>query len=287
MVAIMEDSSTVNLWKTRLHYEDDLLKYAVRKIWRQEWQPYDSLVYSYYPDGQLYKRDHYTMYHWNDGITEYSESYEFDYTEKGSIDKIYHRRSYDSLTQSFKGNNISGYSYHPDGSTSETLYFNAKDGEITNDPPFVQEVNDYDFDIPATEVRYPRYNYNGRFEHTVNSQLISTKIYDDIDDWKPVTLRYHYSSIDDTSSEELVPDNPHIIFPNPASDYFTLSGTSDSVGNGYGTLDLYDTGGQRVLRVLDVPMGTRIDISGLDAGLYYYKISMGEKIQSGALVKVE
>ena len=105
-------------------------------------------------------------------------------------------------------------------------------------------------------------------------------------------LFYHYSPVVPTSTEESVTDRPISarISPNPVRDQLFFSGIATVGGSASGvstTLDLYDLNGRLVRHEDAVYDGTPVEVGDLVSGLYLYKLTVGDKIKTGSVVKVD
>jgi hypothetical protein len=71
------------------------------------------------------------------------------------------------------------------------------------------------------------------------------------------------------------------IYPNPVRDFLSLnfSGASRSV-----LFELYDASGRRIL-IKEVQRGERLNLEEVQNGLYLYRITSGEQVQTGKLLK--
>jgi len=70
-----------------------------------------------------------------------------------------------------------------------------------------------------------------------------------------------------------------IIYPNPASDYFRVSGIRNS------SMVLFDASGKALMRVDNYQEGMPLDISGYPGGVYLVRMGMGDSIQWFKLIK--
>jgi serine protease AprX len=72
------------------------------------------------------------------------------------------------------------------------------------------------------------------------------------------------------------------IFPNPSSDYITISSPDNLFGN---TLKLYNNLGQLVLEERINNKSQKVSLQYLSNGIYYYNISSKEKVIQGKIIK--
>ena len=74
----------------------------------------------------------------------------------------------------------------------------------------------------------------------------------------------------------IVSEKPFTLFPNPAKDWFSVSGE--------GVITLYTASGQEVLRQA-VKEEDKVSLAGLPQGLYMYRFVSGHKVLSGKVVR--
>jgi hypothetical protein len=71
------------------------------------------------------------------------------------------------------------------------------------------------------------------------------------------------------------------IYPNPANDYFMVDRTSAN-----SEIELYDVLGNKIWTQLLQTGNTKIDLSGFNRGMYFFKIISGDRaFQTGKLIK--
>ena len=71
------------------------------------------------------------------------------------------------------------------------------------------------------------------------------------------------------------------VYPNPATDYFSIGGTGTAVG-----LEVYNAMGQRVISIARPEQRRAISIAQLSPGVYSVRIITGEKVVSRSLLKM-
>ena len=71
------------------------------------------------------------------------------------------------------------------------------------------------------------------------------------------------------------------VFPNPASDYITIIFAGEYP---QATFELFDATGRRVI-LRQLENGERLNLEGIQKGIYFYRISAKEQMQSGELIK--
>lgn len=91
---------------------------------------------------------------------------------------------------------------------------------------------------------------------------------------------FFYSSQDITSTNEPMPLQG-LVNPNPASDYFTVTlpnGCTEAI------IQLYDIQGQKILES-KITENYKIDVRSCKPGIYFYKLRVNGKAETGKLVK--
>ena len=84
-----------------------------------------------------------------------------------------------------------------------------------------------------------------------------------------------------TSVDNLENKNTLAIYPNPTNDYFIVEGINSNC-----QIELYDILGKKVLNQIANSSDTKIDLSGFNNGIYFYKIINQDNIlQTGKLIK--
>jgi len=292
--SFLDNDTLVNTRRTVLNYDDEKLNYASKFLNHQgDWIPHDSIAYTYNQDGDISKRDFFAFYFWVDDLDFFRQSYEYHYHTSGVLDKIYHYEKFDSITNAFVNVRITEYDHLVEDEV-ETFqnWFIFDDGE-KDEFPFKEDSYTFDRNLPYTEMRYPR---NLLFEEMVrshNHKILLARGYDGLDgaEWPPIELgkyfsTYYYSDIISTTTQSVVEEIGFDIFPNPAKDYVNITSSKALIPDCF-TLELYDVGARNVKQIEINHSVNLIDISNLDEGLYYYKISCGDSVFTGSLVKVK
>ena len=140
---------------------------------------------------------------------------------------------------------------------------------VTSEQPitFYFPATGYDNITTATEVRVYVYaaQYDGK-RTSITSWTMSGQISDVLTDLKL-----------DTANK-----NTLVVYPNPAFDMLSLN-IGSTVGNG--TIAIYDTQGRNVIKQSIATQIENIDISKLTSGIYFIKVSQGDKVLNSKFVK--
>ncbi|MBA3705180.1 MAG: T9SS type A sorting domain-containing protein [Bacteroidetes bacterium] len=98
---------------------------------------------------------------------------------------------------------------------------------------------------------------------------------------KPDRGAYEYSSIATGVTTLSKNENVYNVYPNPATDYVFFEGVQCN-----SVIELYDVLGRKVFNLISNVSNTKIDISGLEPAIYFYKIiNDGNTSQTGKLIK--
>lgn len=293
--SVLEDGTLVNDFKSDFKYNDEQLVYSTRFVWYQEkWVPNDSISYKYNDNGEIFKRDFYTLYFWQDEPVIFKESYEYYYNEDGSVRNIYHYENYDTTSNTFANLEITEYTILINGNQeSYQNWFIYEDGQ-KDEFPFKEDIYEYDRNLLFEKIRYPR---NLLFEEKSRShqhKILLGRGYDGLDgtEWPPLELGkysmfYYYSPLDDGTFTEELSDNLELgLYPNPATDYLIIAAKNTQSPSNNGALEIYETDGRMIMYEKDVYNGSRINMSSLAKGLYYYKLSFGSAVLNGSVIKM-
>ena len=293
---VHQDGSLHGSYETKFHYENGALLYVSTNLWypfQERWIPDDSIAYSYNQEGALYRRDYYFA-----PLNESPrpiESYEYHYHDDGRPDRIYHYDTYNPSVNEFRSKSFIEYKYQDSGSLeSQSIYGVIVDTDEQSEFPAIAYTYVSDESVSFSQVRYPRnvlYEESGRdLKHKITRRESHNGL--DWSDLPPIKLgvshkHYYYSPSDGTASEEIAEVEDWQVYPNPARDQVTISSAIASVSQGSWAFELYDKGGRRVMQVAIVSSLEKVNLSRLAAGLYYYKISDGDKVIHGSVVKVD
>lgn len=145
-----------------------------------------------------------------------------------------------------------------------------------------KEYCSFDYNLSTDNLLLPYLNtYEQMYYHhqVTNKSLISlneeTELFE-----KYRELRYFYSSAENTTGINVIKQETANIYPNPAQGNITINYSSNTQWAGF---ELFDNQGRKILTT-KVSNGENIDVSTIIAGVYFYRIIYGEKIQTGKLL---
>jgi hypothetical protein len=132
-------------------------------------------------------------------------------------------------------------------------------------PPISWFVADYREQIVSKPLGYISYNYNSdipAFEEYYQEVYFYNEHY---------PTHAHGSEAGPIAS----------VFPNPASEYITVNFAGEYPQI---TFELYDATGRRVI-LRQLENGERVNLEGIQNGIYFYKISAEDQVHAGKVMK--
>ena len=284
------DGELLNIRKTKFSYKNDKLEFTSKYTWIDEaWLPKDSVHYTYNSNGKLYKKDYFTKNFWQSVPEILRESYQYNYKDN-MLKSVLHSERYDTLLTVFRDHKIKEYNYLPNGSLESVQHYDSnQNGEKIEEPSEIFFT--YNDNILFEDVRYPRPYLFSLMGRVNNHQISESNSFwpgnenqwpPDFNDYRSA-LRYFYSSVNTTSDIEVAHADILQVYPNPARDYFVITGAEE----GRGIIHLYDTGGRLILHEDGIHNESKVDISLLKEGLYYYSLKFGERVLTGSVVKIK
>ncbi len=139
----------------------------------------------------------------------------------------------------------------------------------------------FDYDYLFEEILVPisqaTYNY------FINKILSSSMMLWDSDLAQWVTIdrdSYFYSDINNSGIDHN-PTTPLQVYPNPANGFITIKSAQPLES---ARIELFDVKGRKVVSKIVSGNHLHVSVEALTSGLYYYRITHGEKVDSGKLM---
>ena len=156
-----------------------------------------------------------------------------------------------------------------------------------------EEFYSFDTSVPQDDILKPRYNYiyMNTSEASISLKLKSMLTEIEFDRNMECascgfTRTYYYSRLNVSNTDDYEPVVTYSIFPNPAREFLEINFEKD-VTSKEGVVEFYNLAG-RIVKTHNLFNGyAKVDISKLEEGLYYYKISIGDRSYSGSIVKIK
>lgn len=257
-------------WKDEYTYTDGKLTTYLELLWddnSSQWSNWYITQSTYDGDGYLALE---VTQEWNDNINDWVnyEKYEYSYDEQGRLIEEVDSYWTDQWITEWKYQ----YTFDTDGNTTEELdqywdvdtWINDWRGVWTynmnyfwNDllVPYWLSSEDEGIFFVHMPVVFTEYTF---FQETWYDFYITTA---------------YYSALQPTGNEE-IHEGEAILFPNPATDYLTITWKENQPRLRFEVMDL--AGRSLLSRTLD--KNTTINVAGLSSGLYLYRLSDNEGI---------
>ncbi|MEO1262425.1 MAG: T9SS type A sorting domain-containing protein [Bacteroidota bacterium] len=173
-----------------------------------------------------------------------------DITTKNEREAVLHRKS-----------------YKWDATTNDWVLDFEVFGEVDEEGRLVRKTYP-SCDRDYTKVLEYTYDAHGREKY-----IYSYEIYDDTT--RHLVSRSIFKYFTKVGEDYLV-DRPFVLYPNPASTYFSISPNGLSFETA--KVVLYDVGGRRVHQEENYQAGEEINIANLQGGLYLVRVEIGEEV---------
>ncbi|HYW94547.1 MAG TPA: DUF5005 domain-containing protein [Bacteroidales bacterium] len=155
----------------------------------------------------------------------------------------------------------------------------------------------YDTQVTYNAYAHPQFDDNNQLLVSYNSNGDFLKIFGNVDLYKPRFIRISYHTIDASfegptgTSDLLIPANDSgtpVLYPNPCTSYATIEYHLNT--NGYVSLGVFDIHGRLTGSYINEEQYAgihrfKIPVTKLDNGLYFFRIQLPGKTETGKFIK--
>lgn len=280
-----ETSQWLMFWKFDILFNDngrveEILLYINEEM-PVNWLDYEKYEYLYNDDGNAIQE---FWYIWDEDTNDWFNDYKVDYLYEDNgnlINEIWYFRN--GITLTWENESKDEYAFDDYGNISETIY-----------SWWESNINDWLVDEKSV------YTYNNSFTYNdlllpnsflsdaliyegllYNHMLLTEEVFEAWDDaWDNDSRTTYYYSEYNPSSVDENGDSHFVVYPNPATGFFSIDLNS---GSETVLVEVFDACGRRVL-LEEIVENQPISVSHLDKGVYVYKFVFNEKAFSGKLL---
>lgn len=220
-------------------------------------------------------------YYWDSKTSTWitSSKVENTYDSKGNQTQFF-SYNWDKTTSAWIPGIKNDYGFDANGNPTSAIYGNWD--EMANKMvTFSKSVYTYDLTSSLSNILFPT-NLIPEFSEQIINKPVSYLYYswdDYSNDWSLNNIYNYFYSETKITSIAKSNDLGINISPNPVSDYFKVSGIT-----GIATISIYNLEGKLLLNQT-VKANERVNVSGLNRGIYFYNLTIKGEKQSGKLIK--
>ena len=245
------------------------------------WLNGEKYEYSYNGDGRI-SQELWSLWDMENSVWE--NEYKIDYSYEGNgnlISEIWYYWNVNSLV--WENESKAEFTYDANGNISENIeswwYFDVEDWLVEEKVLYT-----YNNTFTYSDLLLPG-NYSGYYfafdAILFNHMLLTEEVFEAWDEsWDEDTRTNYFYSENNSSSVNENGDSHFVVYPNPATDFFSLDLNS---GSETVLVEVFDTRGRRVLSE-EIVENQPIFVSHLNKGVYVYKFVFNEKAYSGKLL---
>ena len=221
---------------------------------------------------------------WDSDAGDWSNEYKIDYSYEGNGNLISENWDYwNTITLEWISESKAEFAYDNQGNISEYIEswweYDIQDWLVEEKVTYTYN-NTFTYDDLILPSNYYGYFYS--FEAVLfNHMLLTEEVFEAYDEnWDEDTRTTYYYSENNSSGVEINIDNDLLIYPNPATDYFTID-----LKNGSETVlvEIYDTYG-RMVSSKEIIENQTISVSDFVRGIYVYKFVYNGNLFSGKIL---